>query len=35
MKSSRFEKNKKIEHNVIKDARNLFRLNKRIRLYHG
>ena len=28
MKSSRFEKDKKIKCNVIKDVRNLFRLKK-------
>ena len=30
MKSSRFEKDKKIEGNIIKDVRNLFRLKKEI-----
>ena len=28
MKSSRFEENKNIEENIIKDVRNLFRLRK-------
>ena len=30
MKSSRYEKDKKIEDNIIKDVRNLFRLKKEI-----
>ena len=30
MKNSRFEKNRKIEYNTIKDLRNLFRLKKKM-----
>ena len=30
MKTSRFEKYKKMEENIIKDVRNLFRLQKQI-----